>query len=131
MTISQKRLMAESAATGFRPEILEKVIHLLNLLENFRAHPFLKNRVVLKGGTALNLFLFDVPRLSVDIDLNYIASADRAVMLEEKPKLEKALTDVFSREGFTVSRQPAEHAGGSGGSATPALSPRVATSKSI
>jgi len=112
MTISQKRLMAEATATGFRPEILEKVIHLLNLLENFQAHPFLKNRCALKGGTALNLFLFNVPRLSVDIDLNYIATADRAVMLEEKPKLEKALTDVFSREGFIVSRQPAEHAGG-------------------
>ncbi len=112
MTISQQRLMAEAAATGFRPEILEKVIHLLNLLESFRAHPFLKNRCALKGGTALNLFLFNVPRLSVDIDLNYIASADRAVMLEEKPKLEKALTDVFAREGFTVTRQPAEHAGG-------------------
>ena len=48
------------------------------LLENFRAHPFLKHRCALKGGTALNLFLFDVPRLSVDIDLNYIASAERA-----------------------------------------------------
>jgi predicted nucleotidyltransferase component of viral defense system len=112
MMISQQRLMAEATATGFRPEILEKVIHLLNLLENFRAHPFLKDRCVLKGGTALNLFLFDVPRLSVDIDLNYIASADRKVMLEEKPKIEKALTDVFAREGFALSRQPAEHAGG-------------------
>jgi predicted nucleotidyltransferase component of viral defense system len=112
MMISQQRLIAEATATGFRPEILEKVIHLLNLLENFRAHPFLKNRCALKGGTALNLFLFNVPRLSVDIDLNYIGSVDRAVMLEEKPKLEKALTDVFAREGFTVTRQPAEHAGG-------------------
>jgi len=112
MMISQQRLMAEATATGFRPEILEKVIHLLNLLENFRAHPFLKNRCALKGGTALNLFLFNVPRLSVDIDLNYIASADRAVMLQEKPKIEKALTDVFAREGFALSRQPAEHAGG-------------------
>lgn len=112
MTISRQRLIQESSDTGFRPEILEKVIHLLNLLETIRVHPFLKGRCALKGGTALNLFLFDVPRLSVDIDLNYIASADRSVMLEEKPKLEKALNDVFAREGFTVSRQPAEHAGG-------------------
>jgi predicted nucleotidyltransferase component of viral defense system len=110
MTISRQRLMAEAAATGFRPEILEKVIHLLNLLESFRAHPFLKNRCALKGGTALNLFLFDVPRLSVDIDFNYIGAMDRATMLEEKPKLEKALNDVLGREGFTVARQPAEHA---------------------
>jgi hypothetical protein len=37
---------------------LEKVIHLLNLLEGFNRHPFLKERLALKGGTALNLFLF-------------------------------------------------------------------------
>jgi len=29
---------------------------------------------LLKGGTALNLFLLDLPRLSVDIDLNYIGA---------------------------------------------------------
>jgi hypothetical protein len=37
--------------------------------------------MVLKGGTALNLFVLDVPRLSVDIDLNYIGAADRETML--------------------------------------------------
>jgi predicted nucleotidyltransferase component of viral defense system len=68
-TASHGRGYCHATATGFRPEILEKVIHLLNLLEIFRAHLFLKNRCALKGGTALNLFLFDAPRLSVDIDL--------------------------------------------------------------
>ncbi|MGM0489543.1 MAG: nucleotidyl transferase AbiEii/AbiGii toxin family protein [Planctomycetota bacterium] len=38
------------------------------MLTGFGRHPFLKSRLVLKGGTALNLFLFDLPRLSVDID---------------------------------------------------------------
>jgi predicted nucleotidyltransferase component of viral defense system len=112
MNLSREKLMAEAAATGYRPEMLEKVIHLLNLLETLRTHPFIRHRCALKGGTALNLFVFELPRLSVDIDLNYIASADRAVMLAEKPILEKALADVFAREGFTVNRQPADHAGG-------------------
>ena len=31
----------------------------------------------LKGGTAINLFLRDLPRLSVDIDLTYLSIADR------------------------------------------------------
>ena len=75
MKISRERLLSESQATGFRPEVLEKVIQLLSLLEGFNSHPFLKGRLVLKGGTALNLFLFDVPRLSVDVDLNYIGVA--------------------------------------------------------
>ena len=72
MRISKERLSSEAEGTGFRAEVLEKVIHLLNLLETLHKHPFLKNRLALKGGTALNLFLFDVPRLSVDIDLNYV-----------------------------------------------------------
>ena len=112
MRISRERLSAEARTTGFRPEVLEKVIHLLNLLEGFRSHPFLKGRLALKGGTALNLFLFDLPRLSVDIDLNYIGAADRDTMLEERPKVAQAVQAVCSREGMTITRAPTDHAGG-------------------
>lgn len=92
--------------------MLEKVALLLQLLDAVRSHPFLKDKLVLKGGTALNLFIFDVPRLSIDIDLNYVGAADRETMLAERPKVEEALQAVFSREGFTVRRVPTEHAGG-------------------
>ena len=37
----------------------------------------------LKGGTAINLFLRDMPRLSVDIDLTYVPIADRASCSKE------------------------------------------------
>ena len=70
MRFSRELLVQKAQETGFRPEILEKVLQLLHLLESFLSHPYLKDRIVLKGGTALNLFYFDVPRLSVDIDLN-------------------------------------------------------------
>lgn len=112
MRISRERLRAEAETTGFRPEVLEKVIHLLNLLEGFRSHPFLRGRLVLKGGTALNLFVFDVPRLSVDIDLNYIGAIDRETMLAERPKVEQAIQAVCAREGFALQRLPTDHAGG-------------------
>jgi len=112
MKISPEKLAAEAEATGFRPDILEKVAHLLGLLDALRSHPFLKEKLVLKGGTALNLFVFDVPRLSVDIDLNYIGAEDLDGMLAERPKVEQAVQAVFTREGFTVRRMPEEHAGG-------------------
>jgi len=112
MRISKERLSSEAEGTGFRAEVLEKVIHLLNLLETLHKHPFLKNRLALKGGTALNLFLFDLPRLSVDIDLNYVGVVAREVMLSERPKLEEAIGAVCKREGFTIRRTPTEHAGG-------------------
>ncbi len=112
MKISPEKLAAEAEATGFRPDVLEKVAQLLGLLDALRSHPFLKGKLVLKGGTALNLFVFDVPRLSVDIDLNYVGAEDRDGMLADRPKVEQAVQAVFAREGFTVRRMPEEHAGG-------------------
>jgi predicted nucleotidyltransferase component of viral defense system len=112
MKISPEKLAAEAEATGFRPDVLEKVFHLLGLLDAIRSHPFLQGKLALKGGTALNLFVFDVPRLSIDIDLNYVGARDRKSMLAERPRIEQAMQAVFSREGFTVRRVPEEHAGG-------------------
>ena len=102
--------LAES--TGFRAEMIEKVLHLINLLDKLNRHPALKGKWVLKGGTALNLFVFDLPRLSVDIDLNYVGALGREAMLADRPRVEQAAQAVFSRERFTTKRVPTEHAGG-------------------
>lgn len=112
MMVSKERLFAESESTGFRPDVLEKVIHLLNLLEGFYNHPFLKDKFVLKGGTALNLFFFELPRLSVDIDLNYVGEVQREAMMNDRSKIEGSIRAVCSRQGFWVRRSPSEHAGG-------------------
>jgi predicted nucleotidyltransferase component of viral defense system len=110
--ISREALLSEAVSTGFNANVLEKVIHLLGLLESLQRHPYLKGKLALKGGTALNLFHFALPRLSVDIDLNYIGSVERETMLKERAKVDQALQAVFQREDFTVRRSPDEHAGG-------------------
>lgn len=112
MRISKERIISEAALTGFRPEVFEKVAQLFSLLKGIWEHPFLKERLVLKGGTALNLFILNVPRLSVDIDLNYIGATDKEIMQAERPKLEKAIGSVCEREGFILRQSPTEHAGG-------------------
>lgn len=112
MSLSKEALRREAGKTGFRPEILEKVGRLLDLLEAMQRHPYLKSRVVLKGGTALNLFVFDVPRLSVDIDVNYVGAVDRETMLAERRPLEQAIEAVAGRLGLTLRRAPEAHAGG-------------------
>jgi len=112
MKLSWEDLQREAAGAGFSAEPMEKALRLLEVLEAMRSHPFLKERIVLKGGTALNLFVFDTPRLSVDIDLNYIGSLDRAVMLEERPKIEQSIQAVCGRLRIRVRRVPGEHAGG-------------------
>lgn len=47
--------------------------------------PFVANETcfALKGGTAINLFIRDLPRLSVDIDLAYLPVHDRRESLDE------------------------------------------------
>lgn len=112
MEISKESLLREAEELEFAPLILEKVWHLMSILEEISIHPFLKDRLVLKGGTALNLFIFDLPRLSVDIDLNYIGAQDREAMVKERPQVEKALEVIFQRKGLRIRRIPDRHAGG-------------------
>lgn len=55
----------------------------------------------LKGGTAINLFVRDMPRLSVDIDLTYLPVEDRATSLANIDDVIRRL-EKKSREGFVV-----------------------------
>ncbi|WP_375207794.1 nucleotidyl transferase AbiEii/AbiGii toxin family protein [Hyphococcus sp.] len=75
----------------------------------------------LKGGTAINLFHRDMPRLSVDIDLAYLPIAERAPSL-------KAIDDAFDRLTARINALPGAKAGriaGGGGGET-----RILTSAS-
>src|SRR5665811_479295 len=51
----------------------------------------------LKGGTAINLFVRDFPRLSVDIDLVYLLSSNRAEALADIRTALDRLADAFSK----------------------------------
>lgn len=98
--------------TSFQPDALEKVLQLLELLEAVRGHPYLGSRLVLKGGTALNLFVLDLPRLSVDVDLNYVGAVERDTMVAERPLVEQAVQAVCGRLGLRLRRSPSDFAGG-------------------
>lgn len=111
MKISKEKLLDSSNKTGFKPEILEKVWLLMDLLDAINKQSYLKDRLVLKGGTALNLFLFQLPRLSVDIDLNYIGHQSREGMAVERPKVEKELKELYYNMGMQIVRAPQSHAG--------------------
>jgi len=106
---SLERLGAE---TLFRPDTLEKVLRLERLLAQVRRHPFLGDRLALKGGTALNLFFGgSVPRLSVDLDFNYVRPVARDEMLREKPEIERALRLLAEGDRYRLQWGREEHAG--------------------
>lgn len=112
MRFSRAEILAIARPDGFDEGTVEKILHLAHLLNVLNSHPSLRGKWVLRGGTALNLFVLRLPRLSVDIDLNYIGALGREDMLAERPRIEQAAQAVFSREGFAVRRVPGEHAGG-------------------
>jgi predicted nucleotidyltransferase component of viral defense system len=58
---------------------IDQVRLLLRVLPEFQSH----KSFALKGGTAINLFIRNLPRLSVDLDFSYIPIADRKTSLEE------------------------------------------------
>jgi len=66
----------------------------------------------LKGGTAINLFHRDMPRLSIDIDLAYLPIEDRVTSLN-------AINDAFDRIAAQINKLPGVNAqriaGGGGG----------------
>ena len=61
-----------------------------------RVLPFINEEKIfaLKGGTAINFFFRDLPRLSVDIDLTYLPINDRKTALTD---IEKALIRITER----------------------------------
>ena len=99
-------------ATSFRTDVVEKVLRLHGILARLDAHETTKGTWVLKGGTALNLLYLNVPRLSIDIDVNYVGDGDVDGMRQARPLFEQALASCCAREGCEVRRAPSEHAGG-------------------
>lgn len=68
---------------GFPRDTLEKVCRLADVLKFMESDELLSEGIALKGGTAINLTIFDLPRLSVDIDLDYCRSIGREEMLAD------------------------------------------------
>jgi predicted nucleotidyltransferase component of viral defense system len=89
--------------TRFPAENLEKVLRLRELLTEFHKHTYLRGKLVLKGGTALNFFYLNLTRLSVDIDLNYIGHIDREATLRDRPEIARAVEQVFTGLGYRPS----------------------------
>ena len=91
------RLAAES---GFIRDNLEKVLRLVEILKFFHNHASLSQALVLKGGTAINLTVFNVPRLSVDIDLDFNNNCSREEMLTQREAINDLVMRYMASEGY-------------------------------
>ena len=78
-----------AAELNFIRDNMEKVVRLCMILKYINTDPMLAEHLVLKGGTAINLLVMPLPRLSVDIDLDFTENCDRPAMLRYR----KAITE--------------------------------------
>jgi len=89
-----------SKETNFHRDTLEKAYRLEQLLKEINRHPKLREGLVLKGGTAINFLYFRYPRLSVDLDFNFIAAIEKEKKDKESPKIDEALRSIFKFERY-------------------------------
>ena len=76
-------------------------VQTVNLLLDIAPAVFQTPRFAMKGGTALNLFVQDLPRLSVDIDVVFINHlADRDTALEEIAQEIQRIETAIAKMGY-------------------------------
>jgi len=88
---------------GFVRDTFEKVCRLVEILKYFESDELLADALALKGGTAINLTIFDLPRLSVDIDLDYCKSINREAMLSDREIIASKISKYMKSNEYTLS----------------------------
>jgi predicted nucleotidyltransferase component of viral defense system len=106
-----------------RKRYVDQVRLLVDILPTVAA----KEDFALKGGTAINLFYRDLPRLSVDVDLTFLPTRDRTQSLADID----AAMDRIGKAGSKVQGVKATRIEGGGGSATRVLFQRSAATVKV
>lgn len=88
---------------GFVRDTLEKVYRLADVLEYLNTNPLLKGSLALKGGTAINLTIFNLPRLSVDVDLDYLITNSRDEMFANREIINSVIEKFMLTSGYNQS----------------------------
>lgn len=90
---------------GFRSETLEKVLRLIDVLDFINKTDELSPYLVLKGGTSINFTIFNLPRLSVDIDLDFSFSGTRNEMLDKRKEITAIIRRYMEINNYSLSEE--------------------------
>lgn len=103
MNYSKKQIEQYSNETGFIKNYVEKVVRLLDVLNYIFFESSFKDKLILKGGTAINLVYTNLKRLSVDIDLDYCGSLEKDITFSDRKILEEELDKYMLKEKYEIS----------------------------
>jgi predicted nucleotidyltransferase component of viral defense system len=100
----EKRIIGKQAEKiGFMRDTLEKAYRLVEMLEYINQDYFLDSCLALKGGTAINMLIFNLPRLSIDIDLDFIKGTNKEEMLKERKEISDNLLSYMDMQNYSLS----------------------------
>ena len=88
---------------GFVRDTFEKVLRLKEILIYLNTDEYLHEHLALKSGTAINMTIFNLPRLSVDLDLDFTPNLPLEDMEKARKKVTKMLESYMTEEGYFLS----------------------------
>ena len=91
-----------SKETGFIQSTLEKVERLIRILEWINSDEKLNKLLALKGGTAINTAVFNFPRLSVDIDLDFTENIGKEEMIEQRENIHNWVIQYLNANDYKI-----------------------------
>ena len=100
---NRKELDDKARENGYNRDTFEKVLRLEKILAFLNTDKYMREHLLLKGGTAINLTVFKLPRLSVDIDLDFIPNLTRDETIMERVKLIELLKNYMADQGYSLS----------------------------
>lgn len=89
---------------------LERAYRLAALLAEIADHRYLSTALVLKGGTALNLYVGSLERLSVDADLNFTGTLDPGELDAARELVYGAIEAIAQERGYAPEVSQDTHA---------------------
>lgn len=106
--ITRSHINETAQKHGFQRDTMEKVIRLYYVLKDMGEISLFRDNLALKGGTAINLAYFNLPRLSVDIDMDFTRSGKMSDLLPYRQKIKENIFNLLQSQGYTIGKQGKE-----------------------
>ena len=101
-TFDKLALGRKARELGFVRDAFEKMTRLTEFLQYINDEPELRPLLALKGGTAINLAVFNLPRLSVDIDLDFSENLSKDETAAKRERINELVGRYAANEGYAL-----------------------------
>ena len=99
---ARKEVLKVANDNNFLINNTEKVLRLCQILAFINKSSF-GEYLSLKGGTAINVFLLDMIRLSVDIDFDFSVNLSKEEVAPIREEIKKEILSFMTNEGYSLS----------------------------